>query len=111
VRLHWEKVRRPKAQIELSLAIAIKDNKTCFYKYISNERRAKESLHPLLDVGGNLLTKDEEKADVLNAFFASVFNSQRSCSPDTQPSPLSRKTGIGSRGKPLKSKGKWSVTC
>ncbi|KAK4825828.1 LOW QUALITY PROTEIN: hypothetical protein QYF61_002951 [Mycteria americana] len=48
-------------------------------------RRAKENLHPLLDVGGNIVTKDEEKAEVLNAFFASVFHRKTSCSPGTQP--------------------------
>ena len=30
------------------------------------------------------MTKDEEKAEVLLTFFASVFNSMGSCSPDTQ---------------------------
>jgi len=59
-----------KAQPELSLAIAVKDNKKCFYKYICNKRRAKENLHPLLDVGGNIVTKDEANAEVLTAFFA-----------------------------------------
>ena len=30
------------------------------------------------------MTKQEEKAEVLHAFFASVFNSKGTCSPDTQ---------------------------
>ena len=34
------------------------------------------------------MTKDEEKAEVLNAFFASVFKSKTSCSPGTQPPEL-----------------------
>jgi len=98
VRLCREKVRRAKAQLELSLGTAIKDNKKCGYKYISRKRRAKENLHLLLDVGGNLVTKDEEKDEVLNAFFASVFNSKVSCSPDSQTPE--KKTWMGSRMKP-----------
>jgi len=43
----------------------------CFYKYINNKKRTKENLHPLLDAGGNIATKDEEKAEVLNAFYSS----------------------------------------
>jgi len=93
VSLGGVKVRRAKAQLELSLATAVKDNKKCFYKYNSNKRRAKENLYPLLDAGGNIVTKDEEKAEVPKAFFASVFNGQGSCSPDTQPPELEDRDG------------------
>lgn len=44
------------------------------------------------------MTKEEEKAEVFNAFFALVFNSKTSCSPGT--SPLSWKMDTGSRMQP-----------
>ncbi|KAK4825063.1 hypothetical protein QYF61_023067 [Mycteria americana] len=93
VRLCREKIRRAKAQLELNLATALKDNNKYFYKYISNKRRAQENLHLLLDAGGNVVTKDEEKDKILNAFFASVFNSKTSCSLGTQPPELEDRDG------------------
>ena len=63
MRLCREKIRKAKAQLELNLAAAIKDNKKCFYKYVSEKRTARENLPPLLDVEGNLATEDEEKAE------------------------------------------------
>lgn len=61
-----------KAQLELDLSIAVKDNKKWFY--ISNIKRAKENIHLSLVAEGSIVTKDEEKAEVHDAFFASVFN-------------------------------------
>ncbi|KAK4819943.1 hypothetical protein QYF61_015843 [Mycteria americana] len=92
-RLCKKKIRRAKAELELNLAAAVKDNKQHFFKYISSKRRAKENLQPLVDGGGNTVIKDEEKAEVLNAFFASVFNSRANCSLGTQPPELEDRDG------------------
>ncbi|KAK4827203.1 hypothetical protein QYF61_015231 [Mycteria americana] len=88
-----EKIRRSKAQLGLNLATAVKNNKKCLYKYIHNKRRAKENLYPLLYAGGNIVTKDEEKAEGLNAFFDSVFNSKTKCSCSTQPAEQEGRDG------------------
>lgn len=42
---------------------------------------------------GNITTKEEEKAEVLNAFFTFVFNSQISYPQGTQPLELENRDG------------------
>ena len=51
-------------------------------------KRAKENLHPPLDLERNMATEDEEKAEVLNAFLASVFKSQTSYPQGIRPPEL-----------------------
>jgi len=89
-----EEISKAKAQLELRLATVVRDNKKCFNKYINNKKRDNESIHPLLDVRGNIVNKDEEKAEVLSAFFASVFNSQTGYSQDSQTPVLEGRVGV-----------------
>lgn len=42
----------------------------------------------LFDVKGNLIAKDEEKAEVINAFLASIFHSKASYDQGSQPPEL-----------------------
>ena len=86
VKICREKIRQAKARLELNLAARVKGNEKLFYKYFNSKRRTRENLHSLLDEAGNVTTEDKEKADVLNAFFTSIFKSQTSY---PQVSPLS----------------------
>ena len=83
-----EEIRRAKAQLELNLATIVRDNKKYFYKYVNNKKKAKENICPLMDTEGNVATEDEEKAEVINAFFASVFNKATSYPQGTPPPEL-----------------------
>ncbi|CAM5084542.1 unnamed protein product [Natator depressus] len=74
-------IRKAKSHLELQLARDVKSNKKGFFRYVSNKKKVKESVGPLLNEGGNLVTEDVEKANVLNAFFASVFTNKGSPQP------------------------------
>uniref|UniRef100_A0A8B9PGQ4 Reverse transcriptase domain-containing protein n=1 Tax=Apteryx owenii TaxID=8824 RepID=A0A8B9PGQ4_APTOW len=78
VRVCRDVTRKAKARLELNLARDVKDNKKGFFKYISSKRKTRENVGPLLNGVGALVTKDAEKAELLNAFFASVFTGQAS---------------------------------
>ena len=51
----------------------------------------------MLDAGQNIATKDEEKAEVFNAFFASVLNIQTGYSQGSQPTVLEDREGEGNK--------------
>ncbi|GAB0207239.1 mitochondrial enolase superfamily member 1 [Grus japonensis] len=65
--------RKAKAHLELNLARDVKDNKKGFFKYISSKRKTRGLL---LNEVGALVTEHAEKAELLNAAFASVFTAK-----------------------------------
>ncbi|CAM5142384.1 unnamed protein product, partial [Natator depressus] len=69
-------IRKAKSQLEVQLARDAKSNKKGFYRYVSNTKKVKERVGPLLNGEGNRVTEDVEKPEVLNAFFASVFKNK-----------------------------------
>ena len=87
-----EKIRKVKMHLELSLATKAKENSKCFYKHINSKRKAR-----MLDVKSNLVTNDRDKAEVLNATFASVFNNKTCYSLVTQPPALVDRDGEQNR--------------
>lgn len=87
------KIRKAKAQPELNLATVVKDHKNKSYKYINNKKKAKENLQLLTDAVGNITTKDEEKTEIFNAFFASVSISHFSYLHSTQPFEVEDRNG------------------
>ncbi|KAK4827434.1 hypothetical protein QYF61_017991 [Mycteria americana] len=62
-------VRKAKVQLERNLAREAKNNKKGFYRYVSQKRKVKARVPPLMNKNGDLASTDEEKAEVLNKFF------------------------------------------
>ncbi|PKU31816.1 rna-directed dna polymerase from mobile element jockey-like [Limosa lapponica baueri] len=74
-----DETRKAKASLELKLARDVKVNKKgFFFKYIGGKRKTRENVGLLLNEMGAMVTEDAEKAELLNAFFASVFTVQAS---------------------------------
>jgi len=77
-------IRKAKAHLELNLARNVQGNENCLYKHISSTRKTRTKVGLLLKVAEDFVTKDMEKAEVLNTFFTSVFTGKtclRNCRP------------------------------
>jgi len=69
-------MRKAKAHLELNLARDVKNNKQGFFNYINSKRKSRDNVGPLLNEVGVLVMEDAEDAELLNAFFASVFSAK-----------------------------------
>jgi len=72
----------------LKLARDVKDNKKSFFKYISSKRKTRDNVGLLLKEVGAMVMEAAEKAQLLNAYFASVFSanagSQKTQAPEVR---------------------------
>jgi len=64
------------ADLELKLGRDVKNKKKGFFNYISSKGKVRDNVGPLLNEAGVLVTEDAEKAELLNAAFASVFSAK-----------------------------------
>ena len=69
------------------MARDVKNNMKMFYRYIGQKRQVKASVPPLVNVKGKLASMDEEKAEVLNEFFALVFTGSQDSNISHIPEP------------------------
>ncbi|XP_059587158.1 cyclic GMP-AMP synthase isoform X1 [Alligator mississippiensis] len=90
VRSCRKQTRKAKAATELQLALSIKDNKKSFFRYVGSWRKSRGNIGPLLNQMRQLTTDAQEKANLLNRYFALVFHQ-----PHGTPVPA---TGQGSPG-------------
>ena len=69
-------MRRNKKNHETKLAKNIKDDPKSFYAYVSSVTKPREKIGNLLKDDGSLTKDNQEKADIFNTFFSSVFTQE-----------------------------------
>ena len=70
-------VRLAKRDFERKIAKNIKKDSKTFFKYARSKTRVKSTIGPLIDDNDVLICDDQEMGQMLNAFFASVFTTER----------------------------------
>ncbi len=92
-----KEVRRSKRLFEQNLAKRIKDDPKAFFAYLNSQRKVKESVGPLKNKEGELITDELGMANILNEFFSSVFTEE-----DTSQMPEVEEVFTGTEEQQLK---------
>ncbi len=67
-------IKQAKRRYEENIAADSKNNAKKFFRYINNKKQIRSGIGPLTDNAGNLVTDDQNMANMLNEYFSSVFN-------------------------------------
>ena len=70
------KIKQMKRKRENKIAKDIKHNPKAFYQYIASKTTKKEGVADLVDENGILTSNDEDKCNIINNFFSSVFTQE-----------------------------------
>ena len=81
-------LRRDRLCFERNISKQIKNNNKLFWRYVNSQRSTKASIPNLQRKDGTMATTDEEKAEVLNQQFSSVFTREDTSNiPNFDPHP------------------------
>ena len=81
-------LRRDRICFERNISKQIKNNNKLFWRYVNSQRSTKANIPNLQRKDGSMATTDEEKAEVLNQHFSSVFTREDTSNiPDFNPHP------------------------
>lgn len=64
------------SEYEKKLAKNIKNDSKSFYAYVRSKQKRKDMVGPLRNEAGEMVTKEEEIAEVLNDYFSTVFTEE-----------------------------------
>jgi len=75
-------------EFERDVAKNIKTDPKVFWQYTNSKLKSRSKLGDLMDGGGKLTHDDNEKAELLNKFFTSVFFTQEDTSKIPKPDTI-----------------------
>ncbi len=67
-------IKQAKRRYEEDIAADNKNNAKKFFRYINSKKQIRSGIGPIKDTTGNLVTDDQNMANMLNNYFSSVFN-------------------------------------
>ena len=84
--------RRDRLEFERNISREIKNNNKLFWRYVNSQRISKTTIPDLQRKDGSLTSDDQEKAELLNAQFTSVFTDEDTTHiPSFDPLPVNTK--------------------